>query len=115
MNDRFGFGKKEKLNTQWGALNDPRVDEESNDFVDIFNDKKMKNRSNKSETNKSPLLTLGKELVEMKQIFGEIISELQSIHNDISPDILKAVKKHYIEEKSKLVKKIIREIVNNLM
>lgn len=110
MNDRFGFGKK---NTQWGLDNDPRV-EESNEFVDIFNDKKMKNRNNKSET-KSPILTLGKELVEMKQIFNEIISELQSIHNDISPDILKAVKKHYIEEKSKLVKKIIREIVNNLM
>lgn len=113
MNDRFGFGKK---NVEWGIDIDPRVENNTNEFVDIFNDKKMKNKckTNKSET-KSPLLTLGKELVEMKQIFNDIISELQSIHNDISPDILKAVRNHYMEEKAKLVKKIIREIVNNLM
>lgn len=112
MNERFGFGRK---NNEWGVDNDPRS-EQSNEFVDIFNDKKksIKNKNGKNE-NKSPLLTLGKELVEMKQIFNEIISELQSIHNDISPDILKAVRKHYIDEKAKLVKKIIREIVNNLM
>lgn len=96
------------------------VDEENEieeDYVDIFNDRKFKNKKNKSnsENSCSSLMKVGKELVETKQIFNEIITELQAIHTDLSPDILKAVKKEYSKEKSRIVQKIIREIVNNLM